>query len=263
VRPKKRLGQHFLKSPEVVARVVDIVRPEPGDTIIEIGPGRGALTMPLANSGANVVAVEFDREAAAYLEHRLASCLRVRIINQDFLTFEPAALGLTAFKLVGNLPYNITSPVVEWTTARRETIIMACFMVQKEMAARLSASPGGRDWSPLSIFTQLHFDVEHRFDIGPEHFQPSPRVVSSVITLRPGKPPQIPHPARFEKLVRSAFRQRRKLLVNNLVPGTIPDLKTARAILRELNLHEKCRAEELSTAQFLTLTERLVARKII
>lgn len=263
LRPKKRLGQHFLKSPDVIKRIVDLIDPQVGQTIVEIGPGRGALTLPLVASGAEVVAVEFDLDAARYLSRRLAKKSNLKVVNQDFLTFEPDRLGLAKFTLVGNLPFNITSPVIDWAINHRSMIERACFMVQKEMAARLAARPNSKDWSPLSIFTQLHFEVAHCFDVAPEHFQPRPKVTSTVITLTPKEKILIKHSAQFEKVVRTSFRHRRKLLVNNLVPDIISQTQAAREILCKLDLPENCRAEQLTTAQFLTLTNRLVAHKIL
>jgi 16S rRNA (adenine1518-N6/adenine1519-N6)-dimethyltransferase len=262
LRPKKRLGQHFLKSPDVIKRIVDLIDSQVGQTIVEIGPGRGALTLPLVASGAEVVAIEFDRDAARYLSRRLAKQSNLQVINQDFLTFDPDSVGLAKFTLVGNLPFNITSPVIDWAINHRSVIERACFMVQKEMAARLAARPNSKDWSPLSIFTQLHFEVAHCFDVAPEHFQPKPKVTSTVITLTPKEKILILHSAQFEKVVRTSFRHRRKLLVNNLVPDIISESRAAREVLRELGLPENCRAEQLSTAQFLTLTEHLMVRKI-
>ncbi len=263
LRPKKRLGQHFLKSPDVIKRIVDLIDPLADQTIVEIGPGRGALTLPLVASGAEVVAVEFDRDTASYLSRRLAKQINLQVVNQDFLKFEPDRIGLTKFTLVGNLPFNITSPVIDWTINHRSVIESACFMVQKEMAARLAARPNSKDWSPLSIFTQLHFEVVHCFDVAPEHFQPKPKVTSTVITLTPKEKVQIKHFAQFEKVVRTSFRHRRKLLVNNLVPDIISQAQTAREILHDLGLPENCRAEQLTTAQFLTLTEHLIVHKIL
>jgi len=263
LRPKKRLGQHFLKSPDIVKKILDLIEPRADQTIVEIGPGRGALTFPLVASGAEVVAIEFDRDAARYLSRRLAKKSNLKVVNQDFLTFEPDSVGLVKFTLVGNLPFNITSPVIDWAINHRSMIESACFMVQKEMAARLCAEPNSKDWSPLSIFTQLHFEVVHCFDVAPEHFQPKPKVTSTVITLTPKEKVQIKHSAQFEKVVRTSFRHRRKLLINNLVPDIISQAQAAREILRKLGLPENCRAEQLTTTQFLTLTERLIARKIL
>jgi 16S rRNA (adenine1518-N6/adenine1519-N6)-dimethyltransferase len=260
---KKRLGQHFLISPEIVPKILGVIDPKPGQAILEIGPGRGALTVPLAQSGAQVIAVEFDRDIMHYLSKLLKSFDNVKVINQDFLTFNPRKVGLEKFALVGNLPFNITSPVMDWVVKHRQMIDFACLMVQKEMAARLTASPKSKDWSPLSIFTQFHFEVNRCFDVSAEHFRPRPKVTSTVVKLTPKDAVPIKHPAQFEKVVRASFRRRRKLLVNNLVPEIIDTPQSAYEILHKLGWSEKCRAEELSIDQFLKLTERLVSCKIL
>ena len=263
LHPKKRFGQHFLKSKEIIKKIIELADPKSGDTIVEIGPGRGALTLPLADSGARVVAVEFDRDMIDYIRKRLAGYSNLEVIGQNFLDFHPDHLGLSRFILVGNLPFNITSPVIDWITGYRHMIERSCLMVQREMAARMTATPGEKNWSPLSIFVQLYFDVKHEFDVSPENFQPPPEVISSVITLSPCRPMVIEDPDRFEKVVRTSFKHRRKLLLNNLVPEIIPRPETAREIFDRLGWPANIRAEELSTAQFLTLTEKIIAYKIL
>jgi len=260
---KKRLGQHFLKSPETVHKILEVIHPKRGQAIVEIGPGRGALTLPLARSGAKVIAVEFDRDVIRYLNKLVRGFDNVTVINRDFLTFEPDSVGLTRFTLVGNLPFNITSPVIEWMIRNHQRIDGACLMVQKEMALRLAASPKSKSWSPLSIFTQLYFQVDHCFEVTPRHFNPKPRVTSAVIKFTPKEKDSLEHYAQFEKVVRASFRSRRKLLLNNIVPDIIPQPQMAREILRKLGLPENCRAEQLSAKQFLTLTDRLTVLKII
>lgn len=255
---KKRLGQNFLKSPEIITRIIDLVNPQPGESIIEIGPGRGSLTLPLAQSGANLIGIEFDRDIIGYLQKLLRKHSNAKILNRDFLSFDPAEAGPGQHKLVGNLPYNITSPALAWITEFREAIRVAVLMVQKEVGLRTAASPGNKNWSPLSIFTQLGFDVRLCFDVAPEHFQPAPKVVSCVIELRPKeKQTVVPHRELFELVVRTAFRQRRKLLSNNLTPELLPDTGAVRALLAQAGLAENTRAEQVSIAGFLKLTECL------
>ena len=174
-RPKKRLGQHFLADDAVLLRLVDCIAPTKHDTIVEIGPGRGVLTDALLESGARVVAVEFDRDMVSHLRKNLADAERLTIVQQDFLTFQPQDYELTHFKLVGNIPYNITSPVIDWLLQYRDRIAVAVLMVQKELAMRIAGQPGSKDWSPLSVFTQMSFVVAHCFDVPPESFRPPPR----------------------------------------------------------------------------------------
>jgi 16S rRNA (adenine1518-N6/adenine1519-N6)-dimethyltransferase len=262
-RAKKRLGQNFLRSKAIIDRVLGLAAPGTNDKVVEIGPGRGALTVPLAESGALVWAIEFDRDLMSYLDSLLGTYSNVRLINGDFLGFDPAAEKLDRFKLVGNLPYNITSPVIDWCLKYRDRLVCAVLMVQRELGARVAGSPGSKDWSPLSIFTQSVFGVERCFDVAPSHFTPAPKVTSTVIRLTPHPVPLVRDSAPFEKVVRASFRHRRKLLVNNLVPEIIPDGLTAAEILEQVGLGAKTRAEEVTIEQFLKLTTELVGRKLI
>jgi len=262
-RPKKRLGQNFLVSDKVVGRIVDLVAPRRGMAIVEIGAGRGALTLPLAVSGADIVGVELDRDLIGYLRSLLDDYPNVKIVNDDILGLEPSSFPARPFVLVGNLPYQITSPVIEWVVRYRDDITLACLMMQKEVADRLAASEGGKDWSPLSIFTQLYFDIERCFDVGRDCFRPPPQVTSSVITMKPRRAVKVKHPEQFERLVRASFTQRRKLLVNNLAPALKVEPCRLRDILIELNLPANVRAEQLSTMEFIALTEKLVAADLI
>ncbi len=252
--PKRRLGQHFLKSDRIIDQIISVIGPQANDTIVEIGSGQGVLTLPLAQSGARVFAVEFDRDLVAALRGRLSEFSNVTIMNQDFLTFEPEKHHLTDFKLVGNLPYNISSPVLKWLINHWENVPKACFMVQKEVAQRVCAVPGTKDWSPSAIFTQLGYEADIRFDVPPDCFHPPPKVTSSVIELNRKHRIEVDDFQSFEAVVRASFRHRRKLLINNLVPDLVSDAETARTRLRQLNLPDNCRAEQLSIDDFLTLT---------
>jgi 16S rRNA (adenine1518-N6/adenine1519-N6)-dimethyltransferase len=263
VRARKRLGQNFLISAEIINRIISDIGPCPFDTIVEIGPGRGALTKPLAESGARIVGVEFDRGLCRKLESELGGKSNVKIIEKDFLKFNPSEHGLETFKLCGNIPFNITSPVIDWIVEHRDSISKAVIMIQREVALRLSSKPGGKDWSPLAIMTQLYFDIGILFDVGPKHFKPSPEVTSSVVELIPKKEIKVEHFLQFERLVRSSFKQRRKLLINNLVPSIIPTVQAAEEVIGELGLTRKVRAEEVSTVQFLELTELLIQHNML
>jgi 16S rRNA (adenine1518-N6/adenine1519-N6)-dimethyltransferase len=262
-RPKKRLGQNFLKSRAIIGRIVGQLESNAGEMVIEIGPGKGALTLPLAESGAEIWPVEFDRDLIERLKSKLADYGNVHLVNADFLEFEPEQYGLGAFKLVGNLPYNITSPTIDWCLRHHAQIQLAVFMVQKEMAERLAGSPGSKAWAPISIFTQMYFKVERCFNVPPRYFSPPPKVTSSVIKLTPIRPPVARITPQLEKVVRTSFAHRRKKLTNNLSPDIVPEPDTLRAILDRLGLKETVRAEELTIDQFLTLTDELNARKLL
>jgi 16S rRNA (adenine1518-N6/adenine1519-N6)-dimethyltransferase len=256
---KKRLGQNFLHSPEIIERIVALTEPGESDTIIEIGPGRGALTLALAQTDARVIGVEFDRDLIGYLQKLLRKCPAVTIIHEDFLKYQP---DTEAFKLIGNLPFNLTAPVIDWTIAHSSAVKAAVFMVQREVAHRLGAECGSRDWSPMSVMVQMHFDVELSFDVAAKHFRPPPKVTSSVVKLTPRPAMPAADNAFLETVLRESFRQRRKLLVNNLAPTLVADAAEAAEILTELGLEAKCRAEELTVEQFLKLTAHLAGRKM-
>jgi 16S rRNA (adenine1518-N6/adenine1519-N6)-dimethyltransferase len=263
IRAKKQFGQNFLKSGSVVGRIILELRPRKTDKIVEIGPGKGALTLPLGHSGASVWAVELDRDLVEFLQPRLNGFNNVRLVNADFLKFKPRKYGIGQFKLIGNLPYNITSPVLDWCLRRHKDVELAVFMMQKELAARLAGSPGSKDWAPLSIFTQMYFEVEHCFNVAPHHFSPPPQVTSSVVRLVPRRPPPAVITPALERVVRTSFRHRRKQLINNLAGEILPDNGVAREIYADLGLPGTVRAEELSIEQFLKLTDALAARKLV
>jgi 16S rRNA (adenine1518-N6/adenine1519-N6)-dimethyltransferase len=258
-RAKKRLGQHFLQSQAIIDKIVELVEARPVDRIVEIGPGQGALTAALAQSGASVTAVEFDRDLSAYLEKLRDEYPNVEIVQGDFLSFDPEG---SEIKLVGNIPYNITSPVVDWIVAHRDHLSRVYLMVQRELADRLASSPGSKDWSPIAIFTQLHFDIRRCFDVAPEHFKPPPKVMSSVIEFVGRESVVVEHYDRFEKLVRASFAHRRKTMVNNLSSELMLSKESLRDILARGDLDENVRAEQVTIAQFLELTKLLLAHNI-
>ena len=257
---KKRLGQNFLKSQDIIQKIIDAVHPQEQDRIIEIGAGRGAITLPLAESQATITAIEFDNDLIGYLTKLLSKFPNVEIINQDFLKYEP---DFKNYILVGNLPYNITTPVVEWVCKRHKDVQAGYFMTQKEVALRLSAQPASKDWSPLAIFTQLYFDVELLFHIAPKHFSPPPKVESSLVKLIPRQNINIANPAIFEQVVRAAFSQRRKTLLNNLTLSLVPKSDETISILKECGLSAQVRAEQISLEHFLKLPNLFVLRNIL
>jgi 16S rRNA (adenine1518-N6/adenine1519-N6)-dimethyltransferase len=252
---KKRLGQNFLVSPEIISRIIEAIAPKSSETIIEVGAGKGALTLPLTKSGAKVIAVEYDKDLIGYLTALLRGNDNVALVHSDFLLYEPTELD--RFVLVGNLPYNITSPVLAWACQYHAQVSRAILMMQKEVAVRLSAAPCSKGWSPLSLFTQLYFNIELLFHVQREEFHPRPDVTSSVVRLLPAKAPSIPNFSFFEKVVRAAFVQRRKLLVTNLSSEFSVDTNELRDIIANMDIEPTARAEELSTEQFITLADLL------
>lgn len=256
---KKRLGQNFLHSDAVVRQIVSLVDPQPDECVVEIGSGRGALTLELARTGAQIIAVEFDRDLIAYLKKLVSKFDNVEIVNEDFLKWEPPD---GKFKLVGNLPFNITSPVIDWIVDRSQKVMSAVLMMQKEVADRLTSSPGSKSWSPLAIMTQLSCSVEKCMEVSPDNFRPRPKVSSTVVKLIPRRAKSGNVPSGLRRVVASSFKQRRKILINNLVPDLLPDSKSAGELLQQMSLSPNCRAEELSVEEFLKLTTLIESLKL-
>lgn len=255
---RHRLGQHFLASPGVLERIIGLIDPLPDDLIIEIGAGKGALTLPLAARAGRVLAIEKDRAFLPFLEEKAPSNLT--IVGQDVLklNFTDLAARGGAFagriKLVGNLPYSISSALLFKIVAERGAFQKCVFLVQKEVAERVCAGPGSKRYAPVSILVQLHFSTTLAFIVRPGSFSPPPRVDSAVIALDRRSAPQFPvsDEWKFMGFLRACFRQRRKTLVNNLSAAGIP---TARAeeLCAKLGLERKIRAERVTTAQFVDL----------
>jgi len=216
---RKRFGQHFLTDARVVEQIIHAINPQPGDQIVEIGPGHAALSMPLLASGAGLHLIEIDRDLAAILGNRMAEHAHARVHVGDALSMDFAALCHNLpFRLVGNLPYNISTPllfhVLKWSGLIRDMH----FMLQREVVDRMAASPGGKAWGRLSIMCQYHCAVTPLFNVPPEAFSPRPRVHSSIVRLVPHTVPPvyIESMDAFQRLVGQAFTMRRKTLRNCL-----------------------------------------------
>ncbi|MRR08488.1 ribosomal RNA small subunit methyltransferase A [bacterium] len=221
--PKKRFGQHFLTSPAAVEKIIAAAELGGGDTVLEIGPGRGVLTGLLAERAGRLVAVEVDRQLARALQESFRDDPKVAVVEQDFLMTDIDALLPGRFTVVANLPYYITVPIIERLLDRKQRIDRIIVMVQKEMAARMAAGPGSGDYGSLSVFIQYHVAVEKLFDVPPGAFFPPPKVTSSVIRLTPRTPLFDPEDAPgFFEFVKRLFQTRRKML---------------RATLRNLGYH--------------------------
>jgi 16S rRNA (adenine1518-N6/adenine1519-N6)-dimethyltransferase len=216
-RPRKRFGQHFLVDPGVIGAIIDAIRVRDGDRIVEIGPGQGALTGLLARTGCEFHAVELDRDLAARLRGEFSSVGNVTIHEADALTFDFASLG-DNLRVVGNLPYNISTPLLFHLLQYRDRLVDMHFMLQKEVVDRMAAEPGSKAYGRLTIMLGVHFDVEALFDVGRDAFEPPPDVMSSVVRLvpLPAGTYDIDDAERFAKLVSQAFSQRRKTIRNSL-----------------------------------------------
>ena len=255
---KKRFGQHFITDPGILKRIIEFSRVGPGDVIVEIGPGRGALTTRLAKAGRSVTAIEIDSDLIESLRQTVQE--NVEVIEEDALNIDYATLLPQPFVLVANLPYNVATPLIERFIAARTSIRAVTTMVQKEVADRILAAPGGREYGPLSIGVQYYADVEGGFVLPPGAFRPPPKVHSRMIRLE--WKPDIADKPEFIRFVRNAFTSRRKKLVNNLsvmFPQTSKNALTH--LLEQEGLSDKVRPEELSVEQFLSLFSRLDASR--
>ncbi len=253
-RPRKRFGQHFLHERATIERIVAAVAPRTDERLVEIGPGEGALTWPLLAATDKLDAVEVDRDLAAAL--RAADHDGLTVHEGDVLTFDFAALaGGDRLRLVGNLPYNISTPLLFHLLAQRDAIADMHFMLQREVVDRLAAGPGSKTYGRLSVMVQAHCTVEPLFRIAPGAFRPPPAVESAVVRLRPlGTPAVAPaHEAAFATLVRQAFGARRKTLRNTLRPQLSAEAIAAAGI------DPGARPETLSVADFVALAEALDA----
>jgi 16S rRNA (adenine1518-N6/adenine1519-N6)-dimethyltransferase len=218
--PRKRFGQHFLHDPAVIERIVAAVDPQPGEHLVEIGPGEGALTLPLLARGARLTVIELDRDLAARLAARPEAGRSLHVVEGDALEVELAGLARPGerLRLVGNLPYNVSTPLLFRFIAQAALVRDMHFMLQREVVARMAAAAGTPAYGRLTVMLAAACRVEPLFDIGPGAFRPPPRVWSSVVRLEPWTQPPFPvaDPARFAQVVRRAFGQRRKTLHNAL-----------------------------------------------
>jgi 16S rRNA (adenine1518-N6/adenine1519-N6)-dimethyltransferase len=219
-RPRKRFGQHFLHDPAVIRRIIEAVHPTPGQRLVEIGPGEGALTMPLLEHGGRLTVIELDRDLAARLAARPEAQHQLTVLQGDALKLDLAGLAAPGerLRLVGNLPYNVSTPLLFRFIAQAGVIDDMHFMLQREVVERMAAPPGSKTYGRLSVMLAAACRIEALFDIGPGAFRPPPQVWSSFVRLEPWRKPPftIADGARFAEVVRRAFGQRRKTLRNAL-----------------------------------------------
>jgi len=253
VRAKKRLGQHFLHDPAVIRRLVDVIRPLPSDTMVEIGGGPGALTIPLVDKLERLHVVEIDRELAAALPGRVAHPERVVVHEADALTFDFGALatGPRSLRVVGNLPYNISTPLLFHLLGFGAAIKDLHVMLQREVVARMTAAPGGKDYGRLTVMLGLWAKSEVCFHIGPGAFTPPPKVWSTVVRLTPHASPPfvVRDQERFARLVAHLFSMRRKTLGRSLKGRVTP------AAMAAIGIDAQARPETLAPADFARLAE--------
>jgi len=250
VQAKKQLGQHFLHDRAVVDHIILAVDPQPGDRLVEIGPGQGALTLPLLRRHGELTAIEFDRDLVAPLRAAAAAHGMLTLVEADVLSVD---LGVMArdgpIRLVGNLPYNLSSPILFHAVAHAPAIRDMHFMLQKEVVDRMAAPPGSKVYGRLGVMLQAYCEVTALFDVGPGAFRPPPKVDSAVVRLVPRDPASIgiDDPRRFADVVRAAFGQRRKMLRKAL------ESTCTAAQLAAAGIDPQLRAEQVAVADFIRL----------
>ena len=242
---RKRFGQHFLTDRFIIDAIVDLIDPRPGDTVVEIGPGLGAMTLPLLARHSPLTVIELDRDLAA----RLRARGDVEVIESDVLRVDFRALAVAKgakLRVVGNLPYNISTPILFHLLDAVDDVVDQHFMLQKEVVDRMAAEPGSKDFGRLSVMLQWRYSIESVLDVPPASFDPPPRVDSAIVRMQPLAAPPGLDPALLGALVTSAFSQRRKLLRHSLGRWL-----TERAYPGHFDLQR--RAEEVPVSEFIAL----------
>ncbi len=251
-RARKRFGQHFLTDPGVIDAIIRAVHPTGDDVIVEIGPGQGAITDALARNAGHLHAVELDRDLVARLRRQYGDNPNVTVHEGDALQFDFAALG-EKLRIVGNLPYNISTPLLFHLLKSRDHILDMHFMLQKEVVARMAASPGSKAYGRLGIMLGCHLQVESLFDVDPGAFSPPPDVTSAVVRLDPLPPGtfDIADEPGLSTLVATAFMQRRKTLRNALKKLVEP------GDFEAVGIDGGARPEQVSIADYIRLSNHL------
>ena len=248
VKPKKALGQHFLKDLDIARRIADTVKDYGGMPILEIGPGTGVLTQFLLSAGHDLTVVEIDRESVAYLRAHFPA-LDGRILEEDFLKLPLDRIFPDRFCVIGNYPYNISSQIFFKVLDYKDRIPCCSGMIQKEVAERMASGPGNKDYGILSVLMQAWYDIEYLFTVSEQVFDPPPKVKSAVIRMTRNRVTDLGCSERlFKQVVKTSFNQRRKTLRNSLKPLLGKDCP-----LLENELFDK-RPEQLSVEQFIALT---------
>ncbi len=250
---RKALGQHFLTNRKVLNRIVEVIDPQPNDLIIEIGAGKGALTFYLAKTEANIIAIEKDKTLIPQLKKHVFPNLTVYKADALHVNFKNILQGKKA-KIVGNLPYAISSPLLFNVLKEKDLFVFCVFLLQKEFAQRLCASPGTKKYAPLSILFQNEFITQLHFRVLASSFSPPPRVESALVSLRKRQRPLFPmvDQESFAKFLKGAFKSRRKKLSNNLKNLDF-SLSRIREAYLSCGIDEKFRPEQVTLTQFVAL----------
>lgn len=259
LRPDKRIGQHFLADPAVVELILDRAALRETDRVVEVGPGLGVMTVPLAQRVAHVTAIEVDPRLATFLREELPAAAPITVVEADALRFDYRTLPAPPYRLVANLPYHITSPLLLHLLDCGAVFTDLTVMIQREVADRLLATPGTKDFGRLTLRVAYAAEVDHLLQVAADAFYPPPKVDSTVVRLRlrPTPAVQVADPKALFALIQRGYTSRRKTLANNLkgVPGC--NAETLAACLAELGHPPDVRAERLSLADWARVLERL------
>lgn len=257
MRAKRSLGQNFLHDEGAIERIVGALDLSTAETVVEIGPGRGALTGKLVDRAASVIAVEFDRDMVTVLRERFRDAANLRIVEDDVLGVDLDELvGGARAKLIGNLPYNISTPILQKIIEVRMSFTTIVLMFQREVVDRITAPPGGKDRGFLSVLVEDAFETERLFDVPPGAFRPVPKVWSAVVRLVP-KPSTIDAPAHFRAIVSASFAHKRKTLLNNLKMLW----PTATEYLQSAGIDGTLRAETLTLEDWTRLARNITEKR--
>ena len=248
--PRKRFGQNFLQNPHIIDEILRAINPQATDNMLEIGPGLGALTLPLLRKLDHLIAVEIDTDLQEYLAQLPVAQGKLQLISADALTVDYSQFG-SKLRVIGNLPYNISTPILIRLLQFAPFIEDMYFMLQKEVVDRMAAGPGSKAYGRLSVMLQYHCEVDHLFNVPPEAFDPQPKVDSAVVRLIPFRTSPFESVAvdQLERLVASAFAMRRKTLTNNL-KGII-----SFAELTALGIDGGKRPEQISVSEYVQLAK--------
>lgn len=253
-KARKRFGQHFLHDQSIIQRLIRAIHPMPGQSLVEIGPGQGALTYPLLKQCGELTAIELDRDLIPLLQQKSQPLGKLHLINIDVLKIDLSSLSLKPpLRLVGNLPYNISTPLMFHLLTYSSLIQDMHFMLQKEVARRIIASPNNKHYGRLSVMMQYYCHSEYLFDVAPHCFTPPPRVDSAIIRLIPHSAPtvEISDKQILDNIVQTAFNQRRKTISNSLKK------LLSRDTIQALGIDPNARAENLTLAEFALLSQSI------
>ncbi|MFH0840074.1 MAG: 16S rRNA (adenine(1518)-N(6)/adenine(1519)-N(6))-dimethyltransferase RsmA [Candidatus Omnitrophota bacterium] len=263
-KPQKRLGQNFLIDTNIQKKIIEAANLKKGDTVLEIGPGLGELTLDISRSVKEVVAVEFDKKLFSILDALAGDFKNISIVHEDFLKYDIAGLSPPGgkIKIISNLPYYVSTPIILKLFRNKACIESALLTLQQEVAERLTAEPKTKAYGSLTLFTAFQAEVKRLFNIKKNSFYPVPQVDSAVILLKPRReaPVQVDNADLLLALIKTAFSSRRKMLANSLFAAGFKDLPKAaiQNILRKAGISENARAEELSLSDFARIANLIL-----